>query len=278
MVQHLVSRDLGVGVSLRSVHFAHVLEHRPSVDFFEILSDNFMHTGGRPLRVLDAVAEQYPIVMHGVGLDIGGVDPLDRDYLRELASLQRRCAALWVSDHLCWTGVGGTRLHDLMPMPYTEEALHHLVARIHTVQDALGQPLVLENPSTYLQFADADFDEPAFLAALTEATGCGLLLDVNNVWVAACNHGFDAADHLRRVPWDRVVQLHVAGHAVHETHRLDTHDRPVCADVWELLALGHRLGGARSTVLEWDAAIPGFDVVHDEARKALRSRGGLAVA
>jgi hypothetical protein len=268
----LAATDLGIGVGLRAAHYGHILARRPKVDWFEILSENYMHTGGRPLHFLDQIAERYPVAMHGVSLNIGSVDPLDRDYLRRLRALQQRCKARWISDHVCWTGVRGTNLHDLLPMPYTREALRHLVKRVRQVQDILEQPLILENPSTYLQFAHADMDEPQFLRELADATGCGLLLDVNNVFVCASNHGFDAAAYLRRVPWDKVVYFHLAGHAVYETHRLDTHDRPVCAEVWELYALACRLSGGRSTLLEWDASIPDFPTVHAEALKAKKRR------
>ena len=277
-VSDLVSNDLGIGLGLRTVHYEHILGERPQVDFFEILSENYMQTGGRPLYTLDRVAERYPIVMHGVSMNIGSMDPLDRGYLRELKSLQERCGARWISDHLCWTGVDGTNLHDLMPMPYTEEALRHLVRRIEQVQDDLGQPLILENPSTYLEYAHADFDEPEFLTALANETGCGLLIDVNNVFVCASNHGSDATDYLRRLPWPHVVYFHLAGHTEYETHRLDTHDSPVCDEVWELYRQAHLLSGGRSTLLEWDADIPDFETTHAEAKKALRYRAEVAAA
>lgn len=271
-IEDLVRHDLGLGLGLRTVHYEHILRRRPRVDFFEILSDNYMHTGGRPLYILDQVAAHYPVVMHGVALNIGSVDPIDRSYLEELRTLQRRCGARWISDHLCWTGVQGVGLHDLMPMPYTYAALRHLSRRVQQVQDFLEQPLILENPSTYLEFAHADFGEPEFLAALCGETGCGLLLDVNNVFVCASNHGFDGADYLRRVPWDRVVYFHVAGHTVHATHRLDTHDHPVCREVWQLYALAQRFSGGRSTILEWDASIPDFATTYREAKKAAKYR------
>src|SRR5260221_1991662 len=196
----LVRRDLGIGLGLRTVHYGHVLDHRPKVDFFEILSENYMHTGGRPLHVLDQVAEQYQLVMHGVSMNIGSKDPIDRDYLRELRALQRRCGARWISDHFCWTGVNGQNLHDLLPMPYTPESLRQMVRKVRQVQDLLEQPLVLENPSTYLEFAHAEMTEPEFLTALVRETGCGLLLDVNNVFVCASNHGFSAEQYLRGIP------------------------------------------------------------------------------
>lgn len=271
-LRDLVQNDLGIGLGLRNVHYQHVLEKRPAVDFFEILADNYMHTGGRPLHVLDQVAAHYPVVMHAVGLDIGGTDALDRDYVKELRTLQERCGARWISDHLCWTGVDGISLHDLMPLPYTGNALRHVARRVQQVQDQLEQPLILENPSTYLQFAGAEMDEPEFLRELCAATGCGLLLDVNNVFVGASNHGLDARDYLRRVPWDNVVYFHLAGHTVHATHRLDTHDHPVCKEVWQLYALACELAGNRSTLLEWDANIPDFATTHREARKAAKYR------
>ncbi len=269
----LARTDLGIGVGLRNVHYATIRSRRPAVDWFEILSENYMHTGGRPLAVLDEIAASYPVVMHGVSMNIGSTDPLDRRYLRELKALQQRCRARWISDHLCWTGVDGKNLHDLLPLPYTKRALAHVVRRVDAVQDLLEQPLVLENPSTYTAFAGGDFTEPQFLTELCAATGCGLLCDVNNVFVCAHNHGFDAADYLRGLPWDHVVYFHVAGHAVHATHRLDTHDRRPCRDVWQLYGLAHELSGGRSTLLEWDANIPSFAHVHREARKAERWRG-----
>lgn len=273
----LVRHDLGIGLGLRTAHYGAVLGKQPRVDWFEIVSENYMHTGGRPVHVLDQVAAQWPIVMHGVSMNIGSTDPIDRDYLRELKALQQRCRARWISDHICWTGVDGKHLHDLLPLPYTKAALRHLVARVRTVQDLLEQPLVLENPSTYVQFAGADFTEPEFLSELTAATGCGLLLDVNNVFVCASNHGFDAAAYLEQVPWDHVVYFHLAGHSVHATHRLDTHDHPVCSEVWQLYRRAWQLSGGRSTLLEWDANIPDFATVLREAKKARRHRGATAV-
>ena len=267
-IPDLARTDLGIGVGLRTRHFGHITTEWPEVDWFEIISENFMHTGGRPMRILDRVAERYPVVMHGVSMNIGSTDPLDMDYLAELKALQQRCGARFFSDHLCWTGVHGVNLHDLLPLPYTEEALRHMVARIRQVQDFMEQPLVLENPSTYLEFAQSTMTEWEFLRAMVEETGCGLLMDVNNVYVCAQNHGFDAEEYLRGVPWGNVVQFHLAGHTRYETHILDSHSDHVCDEVWELYALAHKLSGGRSTLLEWDADIPEFDVVHKEALKA----------
>lgn len=267
-LEDLVQTDLGFGIGLRSTHYPHILEHWPELDWFEILSENFMHTGGRPVEILDQVAERYPVAMHGVSMNIGSVDPLDMDYLAELKKLRQRCGARWISDHLCWTGVDGVNLHDLLPLPYTEEALDHLAARIRTVQDFLGEPIVLENPSTYLEFSYSGLTEWEFLAELANASGCGLLLDVNNVFVTATNHGFDPADYLAGIPWDKVVYFHLAGHTRFETHLLDTHDGPVCDEVWQLYGDAHRLSGGRSTLMEWDAQIPSFEDVRSETWKA----------
>ncbi len=277
-LRDLVEQDLGIGLGLRTVHYGDILGKWPAVDWFEILSENYMHTGGRPVHVLDEIAARYPIVMHGVSMNIGTTDPLDRAYLKELKALQQRCKARWISDHICWTGVDGKNLHDLLPLPYSKAALKHLVSRVKQVQDVLEQPLVLENPSTYLQFAGADFTEPEFLQELTAATGCGLLMDVNNVFVCASNHGFDAEAYLRAVPWDHVVYFHLAGHTVYPTHRLDTHDHPVCKEVWQLYRLANELSGGRSTLLEWDGNIPDFATTHKEAKKALKHGGKRAGA
>lgn len=260
--------DLGYGVGLRTVHYGHVLSEQPDVDWFEIISENFMETGGRPLHVLDRVAERYPIVMHGVSLSIGSTDPLDFDYLAKLKRLAERCGAAWISDHLCWTGVAGRNLHDLLPVPYTAEVLRHVVDRIRRVQDFLERPLVVENPSTYLEFEASTLTEWEFLAAMAEEADCGLLLDVNNVYVSAFNHGFSAEDYLQAVPHERVVQYHLAGHAHNGTHIIDTHDGPVVDAVWDLYRLAVALSGGRPTLLEWDDRIPAFDVVRAEVEKA----------
>lgn len=266
MTTKLHQRSLGLG--LRPAHYEAILASAPPVDFFEILSENYLRTGGRPLHWLDRIAERFPVVMHGVCMNVAGTDRLDRGYLRELLALQRRCGALWISDHLCWTAVDGVHLHDLLPVPYTEAVLRHVSARVAAIQDVLGQPLVLENPSTYVQFHGADFDEAGFLAALVERTGCRLLVDVNNVAVSAHNHGFDAKAWLHRIPWASVQYLHVAGHSVLPTHRLDTHDQPVSGEVWRLHALAQHLSGGLPTVLERDDAIPPLEEVVGELRRA----------
>lgn len=260
--------NLGLGVGLRSVHFPHILAHHPAVDWFEIISENFMDSGGRPRHVLRRIAEQYPIVMHGVSLSVGSTDPLNFDYLGRLRTLAAEVNARWVSDHLCWTGVAGRNTHDLLPLPLNEESLAHVADRVNAVQDFLERPLVLENPSSYVGFACSTMPEWEFLSRLTELTGCGLLLDVNNVYVSSVNHDFDPTEYLRNVPHDRVVQFHLAGHTHCGTHIVDTHDGPVIDPVWDLYRLAHQLTGGAATLLEWDAQIPPFEQVHAEVLKA----------
>jgi uncharacterized protein (UPF0276 family) len=266
--------NLGIGLGLRTAHYRHILEHQPDVDWFEIISDNYLQTSGRPLDYLDAIAGRYPIVMHGVSLSIGSTDPIDRGYLADLRVLRDRTGARWVSDHLCWTGVSGKNTHDLLPMPYTEEALAHVSARVRYVQDFLGAPLALENPSTYVEFAGASMREWEFLGRLAEESDCAILLDVNNIYVSAFNHGFDPRVYLAAVPFDRVVQMHVAGHTNHGTHVIDSHIGPVVDDVWRLFGDAYRLGGGTSVLLEWDAEIPSFDETHAEALRARHFMGG----
>jgi uncharacterized protein (UPF0276 family) len=260
--------SLGIGLGLRTVHYGHLLEHWPSVGWFEIISENYMQTAGRPLYFLDQIAERYPMVMHGVSLSIGGTDELDSDYLAGLVALRKRSGALWVSDHLCWTGVAGRNTHDLLPMPYTDEALRHTAARVRQVQNVLEAPLILENPSTYVEFAGGGMKEWEFLRALAEEADCGILLDVNNVYVSAYNHGFDPSTYLDAIPFDRVVQMHVAGHTHRGTHIIDTHIGPVIAPVWDLARDAYARSHDASILLEWDAEIPPFEEVHREAMKA----------
>jgi hypothetical protein len=260
--------NLGLGVGLRTVHFPHILERHPTVDWFEIISENFIDSGGRPRHVLEQVAERYPVVMHGVSLSIGSTDPLDFSYLQKLKNLAGAVNARWISDHLCWTGVAGLNSHDLLPIPLNEETLKYVVERIRTVQDFLERPLVLENPSSYVTFADSTMSEWEFLSRMANDADCGLLLDVNNVYVSSRNHDFDPTEYIRNVPHERVVQCHLAGHTNLGTHIIDTHDDHVINPVWELYRLAHQLTGGVSTLLEWDAKIPEFPVVHAEVLKA----------
>lgn len=262
--------NLGLGLGLRSVHFPHILEHWPEVDWFEVISENFMDSAGRPRYVLEQIAERYPTVMHGVSLSIGSTDPLNFEYLRKLKRLADQINPGWISDHLCWTGVLGLNAHDLLPIPLNEDTLAHVANRVRTVQDFLERPLVLENPSTYVTFAQSNLSEWEFLARLADETGCGLLLDVNNVYVSSVNHDFDPREYIENVRHDRVVQFHLAGHMHCRTHIIDTHDDHVIDPVWELYRLAHRLTGGASTLLEWDARIPEFPVVHAEVLKARR--------
>lgn len=260
--------DLGIGVGLRTVHYREILDIWPSVGWFEIITENFLRTQGRPLEVLQRIAERYPVVMHGVSLSIGSTDPLDTSYLREVAALRDRIGARWVSDHLCWTGVNGRNTHDLLPLPYTRETLEHVIQRVDAVQDAWGRPLILENPSSYVGFRATTMPEWAFLGEVCQRTGCGLLLDVNNVYVSSRNHGFNPLDYLDAIPMDRVVQVHVAGHTDLGTHCIDTHIGPVVPPVWELLRAAWQRGLRASILLEWDAEIPPLAEVIREAEKA----------
>jgi uncharacterized protein (UPF0276 family) len=265
---------LGLGLGLRSVHFAQILAERPVVDWFEAISENFMDSGGRPRAVIRAVAERYPLVLHGVSLSIGSADPLNRDYLTRLKRLAAEVKPAWISDHLCWTGVLGLNSHDLLPMPLTEESLTHVAARVRQVQDILERPLILENPSSYVRFAHSTMAEPEFLRRLAGETGCGLLLDVNNVYVSCFNAGTDPIAYINAFPCESVVQVHLAGHQHRGTHIIDTHDRPVRPEVWELYRLAWARTGGAATLLEWDDDIPSFAMCHDELMKAERYMSG----
>jgi uncharacterized protein len=265
--------NLGLGVGLRAVHFEHILREQPAVDWFEVISENFMDSQGRPRHVLRQLAERYAVVLHGVSLSIGSTDPLNFDYLRKLKTLAREVGARWVSDHLCWTGVLGRNSHDLLPVPFTEATLRHVVERVRVVEDVLERPFVLENPSSYVTFAHSTMPEQEFLARLAEEADCGLLLDVNNVYVSSFNHDLDPEAFIRGLPHERIVQFHLAGHSNYTTHLIDTHDNHVVDPVWELYRLAHQLTGGVSTLLEWDASIPPFPVVHAEVLKARRFMG-----
>lgn len=270
--------DLGLGIGLRAKHFAHILKEWPAIDWFEILSENYMDTEGRPLHVLDQVAERYPLALHGVSLSIGSTDPLNFVYLRKLKALADRIKPHWLGDHVCWTGVAGRNGHDLYPIPYNEQSLKHLVERIRIVQDYLERPLVLENPSTYMTFAASTMPEHEFIARMAEESDCGLLLDVNNVYVSARNHDLDPFDYLKKFPYDRVCQIHLAGHTDNVTHCIDTHDGPVINPVWKLYAEVMKRAGGRATLMEWDDKIPSFDEVHAEVLRARKFRQEVAVA
>ncbi len=259
---------LGHGVGLRTMHFPHVLAGTARVDWFEAISENFMIDGGRPLAVLERARASCPVVLHGVSLSLGSTDPLSEPYLRALRALADRVAPAWVSDHLCWGSVGGHYAHDLLPLPYTEEALNHVVQRVRTVQDRLGRQILIENVSSYLTFTHSAMPEWEFLAAVAERADCGILLDVNNVYVSAVNHGFDAERYILAVPADRVGQIHLAGHSHKGTHLLDTHDGHVAPAVWDLYRLVVRRCGQVSTLVEWDDRMPDWDMLCAEAERA----------
>ena len=273
ILKRLGHPHLGLGVGLRTVHFDYILQNHPPVDWFEVISENFMDSRGRPRYVLEQIAERYPVVMHGVSLSIGSTDPLNFEYLAKLKALANDIRPLWISDHVCWTGVLGRNSHDLLPMPLTETSLKHVVERIRVVQDFLERPFVLENPSTYVGFTGSTLSEWEFIAQMAEQANCGLLLDVNNVYVSSVNHDFDPEEFIRSVPPKRVVQFHLAGHTDCQTHLIDTHDNHVVDPVWKLYRLAHRLTGGVSTLLEWDAKIPPFPVLHAEVLKAKQHIG-----
>lgn len=272
MMMHAQSTDfpeLGFGLGLRAPHYAHIFEHWPSVDWFEIISENFMDTQGRPLQDLARIAERYPIVMHGVGMSIGSVDALDANYVRQLKKLSDWVKPQWISDHLCWTGMAHKNTHDLLPMPYTEEALAHIVARIKQVQDMLARPIALENPSTYLEFQTSHILEAEFIARMAEESGCHLLLDINNLYVSCYNHRLDPKAYLDALPLDRVIQIHLSGHRNHGTHIIDTHDDHVIDPVWALYQYAiYKADRLINTMVEWDDQIPPFAALEAELDKA----------
>jgi hypothetical protein len=259
-------------VGLRPKHYAEAIvrgrEGRLGVDWFEALTENYMVAGGRLPRVLDEVRGLAPVVLHGVSMNLGSVDPLDHAYLDALDALARRVEPPWLSDHLCWTGVDGRNLHDLLPLPYTEEAVEHLSARIRSVQDRLGRRIAVENVSSYVEHASSTLPEWEFLGAVAERADCGILLDVNNVFVSAHNHGFDARAYLDAVDPARVFQIHLAGHGADGPLLIDSHDHPVRDEVWALYAHALRRLGPVSTLIEWDANLPDFERLCEEAARA----------
>jgi len=247
---------LGFGLGLRAQHYREILDNAPRVDWFEVISENYMVPGGQPLRMLDAIRSRYPIVMHGVSLSIASTAPLDFDYLHDLRNLARRCEPRWISDHLCWTGVHGTNLHDLLPVPYTEEALDHVVERIASVQDFLGHRIAIENVSSYIEYESSAMNEWEFVAEMARRADCWLLLDVNNVFVSGINHDFSMKTFIEAIPVERVVQFHLAGHSEAGECLIDTHDEPVRDEVWHLYGQALRRFGPVSTMIERDANIP----------------------
>lgn len=272
--------DLGFGVGLRNCHYQDALRLAPDIeqprapDWFEVISENYMDDHGHGRSVLRRIAERYPVVFHGVSLSIGSSDPLDEVYLQRLKQLTEDIPPAWISDHLCWTGINGINSHDLLPMPLQQESLRHVASRIDHVQERLGRVLILENPSSYLHYAESDIPEWEFLNELADTTGCGLLLDVNNVYVSAFNLGFDPEHYIRNIDHRHVVQVHLAGPTHCGTHIIDTHDRPVPNSVWQLYATLLKHTGKVSTLLEWDANIPAFPILLNELDRARRIADG----
>jgi len=266
--------DHGIGIGLRIPHYRHILEKKPVVDWFEIISENFMVDGGRPLEILDRILEQYKVVQHGVAMYFGSTDELNRTHLRKLKRLVKRTNTPWLSDHLCWGSMDGRYTHDLLPLPYTTGAAKHTARKIREARDFLEVPICVENLSSYAEFQVSNMTEWEFLSEVAERADCGILLDVNNIYVSSQNHGFDPKDYLENVPHHRVGQIHIAGHSKYEKYTLDTHDHPVLDPVWALYARAIALTGRTATLLEWDDRIPEFDEVHREALKANKFLAG----
>ncbi|MBS0367418.1 MAG: DUF692 domain-containing protein [Proteobacteria bacterium] len=270
----MLKQPLGFGLGLRTDHYESILANSPPVDWFEALTENYLVPGGKPLHYLDRIRERYPVVLHGVSLSIGSTAPLDLDYLRQVRALAQRIEPQWISDHLCWTGIAGSNTHDLLPLPYTEEALAHVAARVRQVQELLGRRILLENVSSYVGFSASHLQEWEFLAEVAVRADCLILLDVNNIHVSAVNHGFDAHQYLRAIPAARVQQIHLAGHEDHGDYLIDTHDHAVPDPVWQLYAAALRHCGAVSTMIERDANIPPLQELCAELQQAR----GLAAA
>ena len=259
-----LSSSLGFGLGLRVDHYEAILADNPRVDWFEALTENYLVPGGKPLDYLMRIRERYPLVMHGVSMSIGSTQPLDRNYLAQVKSLAARVEPQWISDHLCWTGIAGRNMHDLLPLPYTEEALANVVERVRTVQDVLGRRILLENVSSYVTYRDSQVTEWEFLSEIARRADCLILLDVNNIYVSSVNHEFDPLDYLNAIPVDRVQQIHLAGHENHGDYLIDTHDHPVPDPVWELYSAALRRFGSVSTMIERDANIPPLEELCDE--------------
>ncbi len=259
---------LGFGLGLRSQHYEYILNNQPDVDWFEILTENYMIDGGKPMYYLDAFVERYPLVMHGVSMSIGSTDKLNRDYLKKLKQLIQRVKPKWISDHMCWTSAKQINSHDLLPLPYTSETVDHLVNRIKQVQDYLEQPILLENVSSYLTYKESKTTEWDFLNEITRQSGCFLLLDINNIYVSARNHGFDAKVFIDGIDRSSVRQFHLAGHSDFDTYVIDTHDHDVCQSVWDLYDHALERFGAISTMIERDDNIPDFPDLLAEMNQA----------
>jgi len=260
--------DYGIGIGLRIPHYEHILTRKPVVDWFEIISENYMIDGGRPLAILDCILEQYRVVQHGVSMYFGSTGPLNREHLKRLKALVRKTNTPWLTDHLCWGSVDGRYTHDLLPMPYTWEAVKSTAKKVRQVQDFVEIPVAVENVSSYADFHDSEMSEWEFLSEVVERADCGILLDVNNIYVSSFNHGFNPHEYVDNVPAERVAQIHIAGHSRYRKYILDTHDHAVIDPVWELYAAAIKRCGPTATLLEWDDKIPSFEEVHAEALKA----------
>jgi len=265
-----LTRQLGIGIGLRVPHYDHILENRPSTDWFEIIAENFMGEGGRALQVLEAIMEQYQVVVHGVGLYPGNAQGLNWEHLRRLKTLVKRTRTPWFTDHLCWGSVDGHHTHDLLPVPYTRESVLRMTENLRIAQDFLEIPVAVENISSYAEFKDNEMTEWEFLNEVAHSADVGVLLDVNNIYVSSVNHGFDPACYIEAVDAERVAQMHIAGHSRYERFVIDTHDHPVIDPVWALYARAVERCGPVATLLEWDARIPSFEEVWAEAQKARR--------
>jgi uncharacterized protein (UPF0276 family) len=259
---------LGFGLGLRTDHFEYILQHQPDIDWFEVLSENYLVAGGKPRYYLEAIAEQYPVVMHGVSMSIGSTDPLDMDYLKALKKLSNDIQPKWISDHICWTSIHGVNSHDLLPLPYTEETVNHVAQRVRQVQDVLGRRILLENVSSYLSYQDSTMDEWDFLSQVAEAADCLILLDINNIYVSARNHHFNPLDYLNKIDSRRVQQFHLAGHSDYGDYVIDTHDHDIPPSVWTLYQTAIERFGAVSTMIERDANIPQFPALYNELLEA----------
>ncbi len=276
---HLVVPDYGIGAGLRVVHYRHVLEQEAKAGFFEVISENFFVRGGKPLYHLDQFCERYRMILHGVSLNIGGPDEPSRNYLNQLKALVKRVNPPWISDHFCFCGAGGAHMHDLLPLPYTEEAARRIARRAKTIQDFLEVPLGLENTSSYLTYTSSTMSEWEFISRIVEEADCGLMFDVNNVYVSAYNHGFDPLEFIRNIPHERILQIHLAGHTNMGRYIIDTHVGPASGAVMDLYRETTRLSGPVSTLLEWDDEIPTFDVLETEIARIGRARSeGLSPA
>lgn len=247
---------LGFGLGLRPEHYETIIQQKPALDWFEIITENYLISGGKPLYHLHKIREHYPIVMHGVSLSLASHDPLDMTYLNQVRELAKRIEPVWISDHLCWTGIHGFNMHELLPVPYTTETIEHIVSRIHTVQDYLGRPILIENVSSYLTFVHSEMTEWEFIIEIIKRSGCFLLLDINNVYVNAMNHGFKAIHFLKSIPPSAVIQIHLAGHSNEGHYIIDTHDSEIISPVWDLYAEAINRFGPVSTMIERDDHIP----------------------